>query len=196
MADEADELKETLLRYLTIQREVALWKLDGLSERDARRPVTPTGTNVLGLVKHLAAMELAYFGEVFERPSDIPQPWFDDGAGDNADMYATADESIASVTELYRASIAHSNATIEALPLDATGFVRWWAEGRAHPTLHGVLVHMTVETARHAGHADIVRELLDGAAGFRVESPNLPEHDDRWWAEYVAKLTALAEAAD
>ena len=66
-----------------------LWKLDGLSEYDIRRPLTPTGTNLLGLVKHLASVELGYFGEVFGRPSDIPLPWFEENAEPNADLWAT-----------------------------------------------------------------------------------------------------------
>ena len=68
-----------------------MWKLEGLSEYDSRRPMTPTGTNLLGLVKHVASVELGYFGETFGRPFDEPLPW-SVGAEANADMWATADE--------------------------------------------------------------------------------------------------------
>ena len=75
--------KADLHRYLQRGREAVLWKLDGLSEYDIRRPMVPTGTNLLGLVKHLASVELGYFGEVFGRPSGEPLPWFDcDTPGD------------------------------------------------------------------------------------------------------------------
>ncbi|MDF2443155.1 MAG: hypothetical protein JWR01_1358, partial [Subtercola sp.] len=64
--------KETLHGYLRIRRADLLGKLDGLSEYDARRPLTPTGTNLLGLVKHVASVQLGYFGEVFGRPATHP----------------------------------------------------------------------------------------------------------------------------
>ncbi len=85
--------KADLRRYLQLAREAVLWKLDGLSEYDVRRPMVPTGTNLLGLVKHLASIELLYFGAVFGRPTDEPLPWFEDDAEPNADMWATAEES-------------------------------------------------------------------------------------------------------
>jgi len=87
------DAKETAWRYLRNQREAVLWKVDGLGERDLRIPLTPTGTNLLGLVKHVASIELGYFGETFGRPSGIPLPWFDDDAEPNADMWATPGES-------------------------------------------------------------------------------------------------------
>ena len=120
--------------------------------------MTRTGTNLLGLVKHVASVEVGYFGEVFDRPSGIELPWFADGAPDNADLWATADESREQIVELHHRCAAHSDATIDALPLDAVGNVPWWGD-RGRVTLHQMLVHMSVETARHAGHADIVREL-------------------------------------
>src|SRR6186997_1203604 len=85
--------KKTLHRYLITGREALLWKLDGLSEYDVRRPMVPTGTNLLGLVKHVASVEVGYFGNTFSRPFDEPLPWFEDGAEPNADMWATAEES-------------------------------------------------------------------------------------------------------
>jgi len=188
----ADE-KATLQHYLDVLRKVLEWKLEGLSERDARRPLTPTGTNLLGLVKHVASTEAGYLGECFGRPFPEPMPWFEDDAEDNADMWATADESIEDILAFYRRVQAHSDATVAALPLDAPGRVPWW--GTPDVTLHRVLVHMIDETARHAGHADIVRELVDGAVGLNARNPNLPDRDAEWWGAYVAHLDELAEQA-
>lgn len=187
--------KDTLKRYLQQAREALLWKLDGLGERDARWPMTRTGTNILGIVKHVASVEIGYFGEVFGRPSGEPLPWFADDAPDNADMWATAEESREDIVGLYHRSWAHSDRTIDELPLDAPGVVPWWSPDSRDVTLHRILVHMNTETARHAGHADILRELLDGSAGVRADSRNLPDHDEAWWAEYVETLKRAAEDA-
>lgn len=186
--------KETLAHYLQRSREALLWKLEGLSERDVRWPMTRTGTNLLGIVKHVASVELGYFGEVFDRPSGISLPWFDDAAPDNADMWATANESRADIIDLYHRSWAHADRTIEELPLDAPGRVPWWGDA-GEVTLHRILVHMIDETARHTGHADILRELIDGSAGVSASGSNLPDHDDAWWADYVAVLQRAAEEA-
>lgn len=187
--------KDTLKRYLQAQRDALQWKLDGLGERDARWPVTPTGTNLLGLVKHVASMEYEYFGSVFDRPAPEPMPWLDDDAEANADLWATADQSRAWVTDFYRRAQAHADATIDALALDDTGAVPWWPSDRNPVTLHWILVHMIAETARHAGHADIVRETIDGAAGLRQGVSNLPDQDAEKWADYVEMLKRTAEEA-
>src|SRR5690625_1083744 len=92
-----------------------LWKLEGLGERDLRWPHTPTGTNLLGLVKHLAGVEFDYFGETFGRPSPVSLPWMGDDAEDNADMWATPEESAAEIVALYRQAWAASDETIAAL---------------------------------------------------------------------------------
>jgi len=166
-------MKADLHRYLKIAREAVVWKLEGLSDYDVRRPLVPSGTNLLGLVKHLASVDAEYFGLVFGRPFPEPLPWFADDAPRGADMWATADESREDLIAFYRRAWAHSDATIEALPLDAPGHVPWWPEHRNPVTLHVILIHMTTETHRHAGHADIVRELIDGAVGHRAELSNL-----------------------
>jgi uncharacterized damage-inducible protein DinB len=188
--------KADLLRYLQSAREALLWKLEGLSEYDIRRPLTPTGTNLLGLVKHVATMELGYFGETFGRPSDEPLPWFADDAEPNADMWATADESREAIVGLYHRAWKHSDGTIAALSLDAVGRVPWWPDERSEATLHQILVHMTAETHRHAGHADIVRELIDGAAGIREGNDNMPPGDRSWWETYRRRLESVAREAD
>ena len=185
-------MKSQLHRYLRTAREAVLWKLEGLSPHDARRPLTPTGTNLLGLVKHLAGVEVDYFGVTFGRPFPEPLPWADVEDEPNADMWATADESRADIVALYRRACAHADETIDALDLDAPGAVPWWPEDRRAVTLHLVLVHMIAETNRHAGHADIVRELVDGAAGLRADNDNLPSVD---WPAHLAELDRVAREA-
>lgn len=187
--------KADLHRYLQTARDALLWKLDGLSDYDIRRPMVPTGTNLLGLVKHVASVELGYFGDTFGRPSHEPLPWFEDDAEPNADMWATADESREQVVALYRRAWEHSDATIEALPLEAVGHVPWWPEERRQVTLHRILVHMIAETHRHAGHADIVRELIDGQVGLRVDNDNMAPGDQQWWADYRNRLEQVAREA-
>jgi uncharacterized damage-inducible protein DinB len=184
--------KSDLGRYLQAARDAVLWKLDGLSEYDARRPLTPTGTNLLGIVKHLAAVELGYFGVTFGRPADETPPWSEQDP--NSDMWARPDETREDIIGLYRRAWAHSDATIEALALDALGRVQWWGDA-GEVTLHQILVHVTAETNRHGGHADIVRELIDGSAGFRQENSNLPDGDRAWWDAYRNQVEQAAIAA-
>lgn len=192
------DVKANLHRYLRAAREALLWKLDGLSEYDIRRPMTPTGTNLLGLVKHLASVESGYFGGVFDRPFGEPLPWLDDDAEPNADMWATADESRDQIVGLYRRVWAHSDATIDTLALDAIGRVPWWPEDRREVALHRILVHVVAETNRHAGHADIVRELIDGSAGLRKSKGNMGlgyPPGDQVWETYRDRLEAAARQA-
>ena len=189
--------KADLQRYLQLAREALLWKLDGLGEYDLRRPLTPTGTNLLGLVKHVASVEAGYLGDTFGRPSPESLPWFEDDAEPNADMWATADETVDEITALYHRVWAHSDATVEQLPLDAKGTVPWWPEERRVVTLHRILVHVIAETDRHAGHADIVRELIDGSAGLRRDVDNMAPGDAAWWRAYRDRVEQAArEAAD
>jgi hypothetical protein len=195
--------KADLQRYLQTAREALLWKLDGLSEYDVRRPMTPTGTNLLGLVKHVASTEIAYFADTFGRPFGEELPWMIDVGDFDADtlgpdvlvgdLWATADESREQIVGLYRRVWAHSDATIDALDLDAGGYVPWWPPDRQEVTLHRILVHMIAETHRHAGHADILRETIDGAAGVRAGSTNLPTQDPSWWERHRAKLERVAQ---
>jgi uncharacterized damage-inducible protein DinB len=187
--------KADLHRYLQLAREALLWKLEGLSEYDIRRPMVPTGTNLLGLVKHVASVELGYFGDTFGRPSDEALPWLEDGAEPNADMWATADESREQIVGLYHRAWAHSDATIDTLALDAIGSVPWWPDDRSEVTLHRILVHMIAETDRHAGQADIVRELIDGSAGLRDGNDNMAPGDPAWWDGYRSRLERVAREA-
>ncbi|GLB68624.1 DinB family protein [Arthrobacter mangrovi] len=188
--------KAVLHHYLRSRRADLLAKLDGLSEYDVRRPLTPTGTNLLGLVKHVASVELDYLGEVFGRPADRSLPWFDDDAEPDADLWAAADETREEIIELHRFSAAHSDATIQALPLNAVGEVPWWPQERRRVTLHQILVHMCVETAQHLGHADILRELIDGSAGQRPGDPNLSVRSADEWSGHRARIEAAARQAE
>jgi uncharacterized damage-inducible protein DinB len=185
-------VKDTLKLYLQEGRDALLWKLDGLGEYDIRRPLTPTATNLLGLVKHTAAVESEYLGVVFGRPFPEPIPYLAEGAETNADMWATAEETREHHVELYRRIWAHSDATIDALELDATGVVPWWRPETRNVTLHRILVHVIAETHRHAGQADIVRESIDGSAGLYDGNSNLPGTDPRWWADYRERVEQAA----
>ncbi|AYG02566.1 DinB family protein [Gryllotalpicola protaetiae] len=191
---DVDDEKQTLKSYLQRQREALVWKVEGLSERQARWPMTPTGTNLLGLVKHVAGVEYGYFGEVFGRPATDPLLSDFDAAEDNDDFWATPDESIADVIAFYQRAWVHADATIDALSLGDVGFVSWWPADKQRPTLHRVLVHHLQELARHAGHADILRELVDSRVGINPRLSNLPDHDDAWWAAYTEKLRGIAES--
>ena len=172
------DAKAALQHYLQEARDALLWKLEGLGERDLRLPRTPTGTNLLGIVRHVANVEIDYFGPTFGR--EWPHPDHPLRVGDEAadadpqaDWWVPADVSAAEVAEFYRDVWAFSDTTIADLSLART------------------IVHVIYDTTRHAGHADILREGIDGAAGMGASSTNLPDVD---WSAYTARLTALAEA--
>jgi hypothetical protein len=167
-----------------------VWKLQGLSEYDIRRPLTPTGTNLLGLVKHSTATHLGYFGEVFGRPSEASGGRFSGAAGPAAEFWATPDESEQDIVDAYRDAWDFSDATISELPLDAVGQVWWWGETTV--TLHHILVHVTADTQRHAGHADIVRELIDGSVGMLEGVDNLHIRDPADQRRFRARVEAAA----
>ncbi|MFF2863047.1 DinB family protein [Streptomyces rubiginosohelvolus] len=180
--------KDALHRRLRRDREALLWKLDGLSEYDARRPLTATGTNLLGLVKHVATVEARYFGEVFGRPSPEPLSRWQDH--DGSDLWAAEDESRDRITGFYRRTWEHADATIDGLPLDAPGHVPWWPEPHSDTNLFAVMVHVLGETVRHTGHADILREGLDGRTGLRPEHEKPIDEEAR--AAYRAEIERAA----
>ncbi|MEV7952293.1 DinB family protein [Streptomyces rubiginosohelvolus] len=187
--------KDILRLYLQNARDALLWKLDGLSEYDIRRPLTPTGTNLLGLVKHVASVELGYLGDTFGRPSGEALPWVTEGAEANADMWATPEESREQIVGLYRRAWAHADATLDALELDTVGRVPWWPSGRDDVTLLHAVVRVTGDTHRHAGHADILRELIDGAVGMNQANTSVPPGDAAYWAGHRERLERAAVAA-
>lgn len=186
--------KSALHHYLQDSREALVWKLEGLSEREARLPRTPTGNNLLGLVKHSLNVEAGYFGPTFGRefPELHELVSMEAYAHDpQADWYATPHESKEGLVDLYRRVWRFADGTITALPLDAKGSVPWWRRGSQEVTLQRILIHVTCDLARHAGHADIMREQHDEAVGHRREDTNVPDGFD--WPAYVAKLGALAD---
>ncbi len=179
-----------LRKYLQDARDALVRTLDGVTEYDVRRPMTPTGTNLLGLVKHLAGVELGYLSASVGRPAPT-LPWEEDGSvWDGADMWARADESREWLLGLYRDAWARSDASIAELPLDHPAAPSWWPEDRRSTTFGHLLVRVVAETAQHAGHAEIVRELLDGQAGRDHDAIGDPEH----WERYVADIRAAADA--
>jgi hypothetical protein len=185
-----DEVKAELHRKLQAVRAGLLSKLDGLGEYDLRRPLTPTGTNLLGLVKHMAGNEYVYLGTSFGRPPPETLAWEEDGSiWDGADMWATPDQSSDYLIGLYRRACEHGDRTVQELELDAPGRVPHWPAERADTTLGVLLIRTVAETAQHAGHADIVRELIDGRAG--------PDHDElgdaETWRAYLAGIQAAAD---
>jgi hypothetical protein len=182
--------KAVLQHYLVLAREALLWKLDGLSDYDVRRPMTPTGTNLLGLIKHVGSVGVGYLGACMGRPFPERLPWLDDDAEVNADLWATAEESREQLIELWDRCWAHADETIAALPLDAPGQVPWWPEERRAVTLQLLLVHVVTEINRHAGHADILRELIDGSVGHRAANDNMWRPEDP--AAYRQRLEDIA----
>ena len=156
----ADE-KTTLRAALQSHRDVMLWKLDGLSDNEIRRAMVPSGTSLLGLVKHLANAEYGWFCETFGRPTELLT---DISQDPEADMRAAEGETTEDIVGFYRRAWAAADAAILELPLDATGT----SYSDTTVSLRWVLVHMIEDTVRHAGHADILRELIDGGTGHHV----------------------------
>jgi len=188
------DLKAELWAALRDGRSRMLAKLDGLSEYDRRRPLTPTGTNLLGLVKHLAGEEYGYLGESFGRPPVERPTWFRDDVSTEVEMWATADESSEYIVSVYRRACSHADVTIGELALESPGRVAHWGDRAS--SLGALLILMVRETAAHGGHADIVRELIDG----RIGTPNRKRSDDsdesanaEIWRRRRAEIQAVAE---
>ncbi|MFB9593629.1 DinB family protein [Streptomyces racemochromogenes] len=150
----ADE-KTTLLAFLDYLRESVVAKAAGVPEPAVRTAGVPSGTSLLGLLKHLTAVELNWF--VWAYSGSGPQPWDDEAA-------VAADDTVTGLVDAYRRAVARANEVALACPdLDRPG-ARSLRE-TPPPSMRWVLVHMIEETARHAGHADILRERLDGSIG-------------------------------
>lgn len=191
---EMDDPKAVLHHYLRQSRHALVWKLDCLDERQARMPRTPTGTNLLGAVKHCLNVEAGYFGPTFGRDFPSPEELVPMDAfyvDPQVDWYATADETKDGLVDLYRRVWAFADQTITDLPLDAPGRVPWWGPSQQDVTLQRIMVHVIYDLSRHAGHLDILREQHDGATGWQPDRSNVPDGYD--WSAYVAKLTALAD---
>jgi len=152
--------KESLHGFLDKQRDVMVWKLEGLSDTDLRRPMVPSGTNLLGMVKHLAAVEYGWFCLTFDREYE-PLPF--DENDEDADLRIEPDETTGDILAFYERARKTADKAISELALEDTG-TSWGRGGTV--SLRWVLLHMIEETARHAGHADVVRELIDGTTGY------------------------------
>jgi hypothetical protein len=181
---------DDLGHYLQESRDAVVRALDGLDEYDVRRPLVPSGTNLLGLVKHLTGVELGYLGTSVGRPPPVTLPWEEDGSiWESGDMWATPDQSRDHLLALYRTAWHHSDESLATLALDAPAEVPWWAEGRRTTTFGHLVVRVVAETAQHAGHCDIVRELVDGRGGRDATDVG----DAEWWSAYVARIQAAAD---
>jgi transposase InsO family protein len=150
--------KQSLHVSLERHRDAVLWKLEGLDDAALRRPMVPSGSNLLGLVKHLAAVEYSWFCQTFGRPTE-PLPFDEDDP--DADLRVRPDETTGEILAFYGRARAAADRVIQELDLAATG-TAWFGDA---VSLRWVLIHMVEETARHAGHVDILRELIDGMAG-------------------------------
>jgi len=151
---EAGEL-DVAHAFMKFQRHCVLKKAEGLTEEQLRRPMVASGTSILGLIQHLTEAERGWFDHHLGGAD-----WAEE---DELDMAVPADRSAAEVIEAYRAAIAASDRAIEAAG-DPDALMAIPAGGM-RKTLRWLLAHMTTETARHAGHADIIREQIDGATG-------------------------------
>ncbi|WP_433111185.1 DinB family protein [Micromonospora sp. CA-246542] len=190
---EFGDTKAAMHYYHRRHRDDLIWKLDGISERDARTPRTATGNNMLGVVKHCLNVEAAYFGPTFGREFPTPQELVPLSAFDDdpqADWYAYENETKDGLIDLYRRVGAFADETIDQLPLDAPGQVSWWQPGRQDVTLAQIIMHVSGDLARHAGQLDIMREQHDGAIGWRKDGTSIPDYD---WPAYVDKLRKLAD---
>jgi uncharacterized damage-inducible protein DinB len=157
------EEKESLYVSLDRHRDVVLWKLTGLDDEQLRRPMTPSGTNLLGLVKHLAAVEYGWFCDTFGVKTE-PLPFDEDD--ENADLRVEPHETTADILAFYGRARAAADKVITEHALDDQG-TAWYGEA---VSLRWVLIHLIEETARHGGHVDIVRELIDGSTGDHPET--------------------------
>ena len=176
--------------YLKDSRRQIVWSVQGLDEYDLRRPMTPTGTNLLGVVKHLVGLDAGYLGACLNRPFPSPLPWIEEESVDpNRDMWATADESAADLLDLYRQACEHSDAVLAEVGPDAVATVNWWPIGERETTAAALVARVLKDTAMHAGQLQILRELIDGKSGSDRDDVG----DERWWADYVERLTILAQ---
>jgi Protein of unknown function (DUF664) len=181
--------------HLKVARDALVWKAEGLNEEETRRPMTPTGTNLVGLVKHMTWIEGWYLCEFFgrERPR-LEWEWEVDAEwGHHSHMYAKPEETTEELIAAYRATSAAADRVIEDLDLDAVG--RNWSGESV--SLRSMLLSVLVDTARHAGHSDLMREMIDGRTGDR-HSPSgfYGTADDEYRSAYLARVHAEIDTPD
>jgi uncharacterized damage-inducible protein DinB len=159
---EADE-RATVVAFLSGQRGTLELKCSGLDDADlARRSVDPSMLSLLGLVCHMAEVERIWFRRVMAG-QDAPPHFYSDADPDGDFDGAVPDaEVIAEAWSVWRDEVAFAERFVaEAATLDVTGNDPW----RGRTSLRWVLVHMVEEYARHNGHADLLRQRIDGAVG-------------------------------
>ncbi|MDT7536730.1 MAG: hypothetical protein QOI82_315 [Actinomycetota bacterium] len=156
---------ETLLGFLDLQRATLAWKCHGLDDEQLRTPLAPTAITLAGLLKHLARVEDYWFGEVVaEQPTLEPwssMPWA-------AEWQNHIEHSGAELRALWGDRVAASRQVVESALADcddALGGTHPAWNGQGRPSLRWVLTHMIEEYARHNGHADLLRESIDGKTG-------------------------------
>ena len=155
----AGKEKETLAAFLNHQRELVVNKIAGASDEDARKRLVPSLTTLLGIVNHLAYVERWWFQDRFLGEA-CEYPWTDE----DPDAEFKPEESIQEVVDLYQTECAKNNQIIADADLDQLSPYKF-RSGAGPPSLRWIILHMIEETARHAGHMDILREQLDGATG-------------------------------
>jgi len=149
-----------LSAFLDRYRETILWKLDGLTKEQASARLVPSATTLLGIVKHLAYVERGWF-PIYFAGEPASYPWAEDEPDQDIDFRVEPTDTIESVRALYQREIARSREIVAGASLDDLSK----EQDRGPRSLRWIMVHMIEETARHAGHADILRELTDGAIG-------------------------------
>lgn len=171
------EQREMLLAFNNLQRQSMLWKLEGLTEEQLRWKHEPSGMSLLGLLKHLTRVEQTWFagrlaGEETDGDSHTDEAWT-----------PTSEETFEVLADKYRTAYTRSNEIAMSLPMDQLTLTP--GSSGENVTLQWVLMHMLEETARHLGHADLIREAIDGAVGVN------PDHEARRQAAAMLKRDDL-----
>lgn len=184
-----------LREYLNDAREAILWKCEGLSDAQARTPLTQSGTHVMGLLLHLAVTESEYFIACLGREIENPIiRGIIEAADTQAGFLPPPSMTLIDAVDIYREATVAADAVLDELELDSPAVVPWWTQHR-HTTVERLLVHMIAESHRHAGHVDIVREQLDGFIGLRPSAPNIPDLTPGQWKAQHLRMKELADRA-
>jgi uncharacterized damage-inducible protein DinB len=156
--------QQTLESFLDYYRDTILWKVSGMSNEELRKAIVPSGWSCLGMVKHLAYVERNWFRVRFAGERDLPVPWTDEDP--DADFRIEPEETTDQILQFYRNEFERSRSIAASASLDDLA-AEWPADRppEKRPNLRWIYVHMIEETARHAGHLDVVRELIDGTTG-------------------------------
>ena len=180
--------KALLRTHLALAQNHLLWKLEGLTDEQLRRPMTKTSTNLIGIVKHLTGVTAHYLVSSFGREreffawelGDDPEFWY------GGDMWALPDESPAELMAAYRRACDAALASIDALDLDAVGTHHTGVK----VSLRWMILNVLSDTVRHLGHADVVRENIDGAVGGDpVLSSTVDRADDEYWSTFRKRMS-------